>query len=44
MSFIIKKNIVFSDSLEFCNASFDDLAGNLEDEDFKHLMSEFPSD
>ena len=44
MSFIINKNIVFPDSLQFCKASLDDLAGNLEDKDFKHLMSEFPSD
>ena len=42
--FIINKNIVFPDSLQFCKASLDDLAGNLEDKDFKHLMSEFPSD
>ena len=42
--FIINKNIVFPDSLQFCKASLDDLAGNLEDKDFKHLMLEFPSD
>ena len=44
MSVIINKNIVFLDSLHFCKASLDDLAGNLEDKDFKDLMPEFPSD
>ena len=44
MSIIINKNIVFLDSLQFCKASLDDLAGDLEDQDYKHLMSEFQSD
>ena len=41
MSIIVNKNI-FLDSLQFCKALLDSLAGNLEDSDFKHLMSEFP--
>ena len=44
MSIIINRNIIFLDSLQFCKASLDTLAGNLEDKDFKHLMSEFPED
>ena len=41
MSIIINKNIVFLDSLQFCKESLDKLASNLNNEDFKHLMSEF---
>ena len=44
MTIIIDNSIVFLDSLQFCKASLDTLAGNLEDKDFKHLMSEFPED
>ena len=44
MSIIVSKNIIFLDSLQFCKASLDSLAGNLEDNDFKHLMSEFSKD
>ena len=44
MSIIINKNIVFLDSVQFCKASLDTLAGKLEDKDFKHLMSELQSD
>ena len=44
MSIIINKNIVFLDSLQFCKASLDTLAGNLQDSDFKHLLSEFAPD
>ena len=42
MSIIINRNIIFLDSLQFYKASLDTLAGNLQDSDFKHLMSEFP--
>ena len=42
MSIIINKNIIFLDSLQFYKGSLDSLAGNLQDSDFKHLMSEFP--
>ena len=44
MSIIINNSIVFLDLLQFCKASLDNLAGNLEDKGFKHLMSEFPKD
>ena len=44
MSIIINRNIIFLDSLQFCNSSLDNLASNLNNEDFKHLMSEFPID
>ena len=44
MSIIVNNSIVFSDSLHFCRASLDSLTGNLEDNDFKHLLSEFPKD
>ena len=43
MSIIINRNI-FLDSLQFYKASLDTLAGNLQDNDFKHLMSAFPPD
>ena len=42
MSIIINRNIIFLDSLQFCKESLDKLASNLNNEDFKHLMSEFP--
>ena len=44
MSIIINNNIVFINSLQFCKASLNTLAGNLQDSDFKHLLSEFLSD
>ena len=44
MSIIINRNIVFLDPLRFLKASLDTLAGNLQDKDFKHLLSKFPSD
>ena len=42
MSIIVNNSIIFLDSLQSCKASLDSLAGNLEDNDFKHLLSEFP--
>ena len=39
MSIIVNRNIISLDSLQFLRASLDNLAGNLEDEDFKHLLS-----
>ena len=36
--------IIFLDSLQFCKAPLDSLAGNLQDNDFTHLLSEFPKD
>ena len=44
MSIIINRNIIVLDSLQFYKAFLDSLAGNLQNGDFKHLMSEFPSD
>ena len=41
MSIIVNNSIVFLDSPQFCKASLDSLAGNLEDNGFKHLISEF---
>ena len=35
------RNITFTDSLQLYKGSLDTLASNLEDKDFKHLMSEF---
>ena len=44
MSIIVNRNIIFLDSLQFCKVSLDSLAGNLEDSDFKYLLSEFLKD
>ena len=44
MSIIVNRNIIFLDSLQFLKASLDNLAENLEDKDFKHLLSEFSED
>ena len=44
MSIIVNRYITFIDSLQFYNGSLDTLASNLEDEDFKHLTSEFGTD
>ena len=44
MSIIINNNIIFIDSLQLFKASLDTLAGNFQDSDFKHLMSEFLED
>ena len=44
MSIIVNRSITFIDSLQFIKASLDTLTSNLEDNDFKYLMSEFPSD
>ena len=40
MSIIVNRNITFIDSLQFYKGSLDTLASNLDDKDFKHLMSE----
>ena len=42
MSIIV--SITFIDSLQFYNGSLDTLASNLNNEDFKHLISEFGID
>ena len=44
MSIIINRNIIFLDSLQFCKDKLDNLASNLKNKDFKHLISEFPED
>ena len=44
MSFIVNGCITFIDSYQFYNSSLDTLASNLEDNDFKHLTSEFGID
>ena len=44
MSIIVNNNIILLDSLQFLKASLDSLAGNLKDDDFKHLLSGFPED
>ena len=37
MSSIVNRHITFIDSYQFYNSSLDNLASNLEDNDFKHL-------
>ena len=44
MSIIVNNSLVFLDSLQFLKGSLDSLAGNLKDDDVKHLLSEFPKD
>ena len=44
MIIIVNRYITFIDSLQFCNNSLDTLASNLEDNDFKYLVSEFGID
>ena len=41
MAFIINKNAVFIDSMQFMNSSLDALVKNLTDNDFKYLSQEF---
>ena len=41
---IIIRNIVFLDSNQFYKAKLDNHASNFEDNDFKHLLSEFSTD
>ena len=44
MSIIVNRRITFIDSLQFYKVSLDTLTSNLNDEDFKHLTSEFGTD
>ena len=44
MSIIVNRNIIFLDSNQFYEGKLDNHATNLEDNDFKHLISEFPID
>ena len=40
MVFFLNKSLVFIDSMQFMNSSFDKLVKILSDEDFKYLMEE----
>ena len=44
MRIIVNIHITFIDSLQSYNSSLDTLASNLEENDFKHLTSEFGID
>ena len=44
MAFILGKNVVFIDSIQFMNSSLDKLVKNLLDEDFNYLVKEFGFD
>ena len=44
MSIVVNRNMIFLDSNQFYKGSLDSLWSNLEDSDFKYLMSEFPID
>ena len=44
MSIIVNRHITFVDSLQFYNGSLETLASNLNNEDLKHLTSEFGVD
>ena len=44
MAFVLNKNLVFIDSMQFMNSSLDKLVKNLSDEDFKYLIEEFTSE
>ena len=43
MAFILNKNLVFIDSMQFMNSSLEKLIKNLSDNDFKYLTEEFGS-
>ena len=43
MAFILNKNLVFIDSMQFMNSSLEKLVKNLSDNDFKYLTEEFGS-
>ena len=44
MAFIINKNLVFIDSMQFMNSSLNALVNNLSSCDFKYLSQEFSGD
>ena len=44
MSIIVNRTITFLDSNEFYKGTLDTLASNLDDKDFKYLMTEFSPD
>ena len=41
MAFIVNRNLVFIDSMQFMNSSLDSLVKNLVDEDFRYLSKDF---
>ena len=41
MVVILNKNLVFIDSMQFMNSSFEKLVKNLSEYDFKYLTQEF---
>ena len=43
MTFFLNENLVFIDSMQLMNSSFDKLVKNLSDEDFKYSVVEFGS-
>ena len=43
MVFVLNKNLVFTESMQFMNSSLNKLAKNLSDKDFKYLIEEFGS-
>ena len=44
MSIIVNRHITFIDLFQFYNSSLDTLASDLNDEDFKYLVSKFGTD
>ena len=44
MGFIIDKNLVFIDNMQFVNSGLDALVKHLTDNDFKNLSQEFNDD
>ena len=42
MNIVINRNIIFLDSHQFYKSSLDSLPSNLEDNNFKYLLSELP--
>ena len=41
MAFLLNKNFVFIDSMQFMNSNLEKLVKNLSDNDFKYLIQEF---
>ena len=43
MVFILNKNLIFIDNMQFMNSNLEKLVKNLADNDFKYLTQEFGS-